>query len=84
MIHNRSFESDEFLKTIINDEKLRNRCISNNNFLLYIITKNGLRLEIIAPSYNDFKYILNGISFLIKELESLVLLSNRIEQTNGI
>ena len=78
--HQKSFDNDEFLKLLKNDEKLTIRCLNNTFFQLHILIKNGLRLEVIASSYSDFKYILNGLNILLKEFDYIKKLSDRIVQ----
>ena len=78
--HQKSFDNDEFLKLLKNDEKLTIRCLNNTFFQLHILIKNGIRLEVIASSYSDFKYILNGLNILLKEFDYFKKLSDRIVQ----
>jgi len=74
------FEKDEELYKIVSNEKLRNKCINNPYFVIHVMMKNKLRMELISNSYNDFKYILNSLNFVMNEYKSLISLSSRIDQ----
>lgn len=74
------FEKDEELYKFVTNSKIRNKCIHNPYFVIHVMMKNKLRMELISNSYEDFKYILNSLNFVMNGYKSLISLSDRIEQ----
>ena len=72
-------EIDIDYKFILN-EKLRKKSENVINYVLYLILGNGIKLELILTSYNDFKHWLNALTSIVKHKNKLSLISNKIEQ----
>ncbi len=76
-------EIDIDYKFIMN-EVFRKRCEEVNLYVLNLILNNGIRIELILSSYDDFKHWLNALTSIVKHKNKLPLLAGKIEQENNI
>ena len=97
---NKSMKKDidinQYLSSIINleeigiddkfilNESLRKKSEEVLNYLIHLILNNGIRLELILQSYEDFKHWLNALTSIVKHKNRLSIISNKIEQENNI
>ena len=80
----KNIEEIEVDDNFLINEELRKKSVDVRNYVLYLILNNGIRLELILSSYDDFKHWLNALTSIVKHKNKLSLISNKIEQENNI
>ena len=80
----KNFEELDIDYQFIKNESIRKKSLEVNYYLLYITLHNGIRIELILSSYEDFKHWLNALNSIIKHKNKLNQISSKVEQESII